>query len=1141
MIDDNIAGRLRRRRILVGFSCLLAFVSTAVPAVAQTPAVRSVSVYGSPVSGDTYEFGESIRVQVTFDGPVTVTGRPQVALTIGSHTRQATYDFFNYGDGRLYFDYTVQAADRDADGISIATNSLALNGGTIKAAADGTTDAVLTHDAVAADPDRKVDGSRVTPPAVESVSFNGPASGDTYEFGESIRVQVNFDRAVTVTGRPQVALTIGSHTRQATYIFNDGTGDLYFDYTVQAADRDADGISIATNSLALNGGTIKAAADRTTDAVLTHDAVAADSDHKVDGSRVTPPAVESVFFSRGLASGDTYEFGESIRVQVNFDRAVTVTGTPQVALTIGTQTRHATFTGGGGFGDGRGYLRFSYTVQAADLDMDGISIATNSLALNGGTIKAAADRTTDAVLTHDAVAADSDHKVDGSRVTPPAVESVFFSRGPASGDTYEFGESIRVQVNFDRAVTVTGTPQVTLTIGTQTRHATYIDDGSSAYPRFSYIVQAADLDTDGISIATNSLALNGGTIKAAADGTTDAVLTHDAVAADLDHKVDGSQVTAPKVRFGLGSRETEITYELGDRIVAFAEFDKPVTITGTPQVALTIGSQTRQAIYDSQLSDQYHDLDSYYSSLYFFVYTVQAADRDTDGISIAANALTLNGGTIKAADGTTDAVLTQDEMVAYPYFKVDGSRVTPPKVLGVGAVLLDGRPDGRTYVLGETIYASVGFDRPVTITGTPQVALTIGSHTRQATYDSSVSIFRDRNLVFFKYVVQAADSDTDGISIAANALTLNGGTIKAADGTTDAVLTHDATPIGNIIKVDGSQAATVPTVEGISFANSPDHGDTYERGETIQVSVEFDRSVTVTGTPQVALTIGAHTRQATYSSGDLSFATLYRGTRTLNFSYTVKTGDEDTDGISIAANALALNGGAINNTLAATTAATLTHSSGMAGGSSRKVDGSLVSPPEVIGISFIGFTGSLKDGDTYQSAQLGETISVQVEFDRSVTVTGAPQVALTIGTQTRQATYHAGSGSRYLTFKYAVQEADRYLDRIGIPADALALNGGSIMRAAGGGITAELTHQEVATIRVRDAGDTKPDFGAASVRAQRYVVDSAVAVTLPEAPGGNPPTTYSLTPDPPEGLTFTATTRAITGTPAAPMDRPNTR
>ena len=61
----------------------------------------------------------------------------------------------------LSFDYIAKAADRDEDGVSIPASALALNGGTIRNAGDGTTDADLTHAAVAADPGRKVDGSRV--------------------------------------------------------------------------------------------------------------------------------------------------------------------------------------------------------------------------------------------------------------------------------------------------------------------------------------------------------------------------------------------------------------------------------------------------------------------------------------------------------------------------------------------------------------------------------------------------------------------------------------------------------------------------------------------------------------------------------------------------------------------------------------------------------------------------------------------------------------------------------------------------------------------------------------------------------------------------------------------------------------------
>ena len=48
----------------------------------------------------------------------------------------------------MVFVYRVQAADR-GEVIRIAANALSLNGGTIKAAADNTTDAVLAHDAIA--------------------------------------------------------------------------------------------------------------------------------------------------------------------------------------------------------------------------------------------------------------------------------------------------------------------------------------------------------------------------------------------------------------------------------------------------------------------------------------------------------------------------------------------------------------------------------------------------------------------------------------------------------------------------------------------------------------------------------------------------------------------------------------------------------------------------------------------------------------------------------------------------------------------------------------------------------------------------------------------------------------------------------
>ena len=62
-------------------------------------------------------------------------------------------------------------------------------------------------------------------------------------------------------------------------------------------------------------------------------------------AQIVASAVSSIIISSSPATGDTYELGETVEVKVRFDRTVKATGSPQVALTIGTQTRHATLSG----------------------------------------------------------------------------------------------------------------------------------------------------------------------------------------------------------------------------------------------------------------------------------------------------------------------------------------------------------------------------------------------------------------------------------------------------------------------------------------------------------------------------------------------------------------------------------------------------------------------------------------------------------------------------------------------------------------------------------------------------------------------------------------------------------------------------
>ena len=145
----------------------------------------------------------------------------------------------------LVFRYTVQAADSDADGISVAATALGLNSGTINDARDGTTAASLGlgTNAIANDGDHKVDGAQ-GPPGVTGVAIGAPVVGDTFERGDTIKATVTFNKAVDVSGTPQLALGIGTQTRQASYASGTGTASLVFRYTVVQADADADGLSI---------------------------------------------------------------------------------------------------------------------------------------------------------------------------------------------------------------------------------------------------------------------------------------------------------------------------------------------------------------------------------------------------------------------------------------------------------------------------------------------------------------------------------------------------------------------------------------------------------------------------------------------------------------------------------------------------------------------------------------------------------------------------------------------------------------------------------------------------------------------------------------------------------------------------------
>ena len=123
-----------------------------------------------------------------------------------------------------------------------------------------------------------------------------------------------------------------------------------------------------------------------------------------------PPTVTDVAVTSTPASGTTYYLaGEVIEFTVTFSAPVTVTATPKFAFRLGAATRQAAYASG----SDSAALVFARTVQAGEVDRNGISWNALALALDGGTITQTG-ATTAASLTHAEQAPLEGHRVDAA-------------------------------------------------------------------------------------------------------------------------------------------------------------------------------------------------------------------------------------------------------------------------------------------------------------------------------------------------------------------------------------------------------------------------------------------------------------------------------------------------------------------------------------------------------------------------------------------------------------------------------------------------------------------------------------------------------------------------------------------------------
>ena len=179
---------------------------------------------------------------------------------------------------------------------------------------------------------------------------------------------------------------------------------------------------------------------------------------------------------------------------------------------------------------------------------------------------------------------------------------------------------------------------------------------------------------------------------------------------------------------------------------------------------------------------------------------------------------------------------------------------------------------------------------------------------------------------------------------------------------------------------DNDTVSAAPSVSTVSLISDPGAG--YAAGEEIVVAVVFTKPISVTGTPSIELMVGTNTR--TVQCQDAA-------SEVLTCTYTVVAGESDTDGVSVVADSLALNGGTIQDEETTPQDATLTHTA-VAADSDHTVDGDT---PDVESATVDGDMLTLTYDETLDETAVpwANAFTVQVGSDTeliaSVLVSGA--------------------------------------------------------------------------------------------------------------------------------------------------------
>ena len=1054
-------------------------------AVEESFHLTGVRITSRPRVGGVYAAGETISVEVSFNRPALglLPAGNSIRLAIlevevGSTVRRFTYVSGN-NTRQLVFSYTVQANDIDTDGISVKRLVTTVTPGI--SGVFSSSRAVPLRNLYYDLPGFTITNAAGHKVAGLPVTF-GNVAPRQYTFYQDVPVNVSLPGAIAA-GVGTLTYTLALATNPNVNLTRIG-GELTY---TPPTGGDTHGGTIAgtpTGPLVNETYTLTARDSRSvSDAYAFYLQVS--SRGVLTGLRVTSSP----------GSAGYYTAGDVITLRATFNRAILSFTNAALDVAIGSRTRTLTATHDGS--TQQAYVDFDYTVAAEDRDTNGIGVGADALS---GTFRWTTDTSLPgALLTHAAIADQAGHVVRGTQTVPDFGSATVTARTvtPVAPVNLQLPEATGGEAGLTYTLTPTRADgQPDLPAGLRYAPPTNPTTGgvitgrpAAAKDWTTYTLTATDGDGDADTL---TFALR----------ATDAQPAFDRTPADRVWAVGRAVAeTLPAATGGDGS----LRHTLTPALPAGLSFDRTTpAIRGTP----TRVSAAR-------------------------TYTLTATDVDGDaatgtfGAEVRQAGVRLSRTSLAFAEGgsaTYTAVLTTPPAgSAHLTLESDNGDVTATpspltftastwataQTVTVRAVRdADGEPDAATLRHTVNGYGAVTADA-VTVTVTdadvPGVTVTPTSlnvtEGRAATYTlalatqpaGAVTITPSRTSGSTDVTVSSALTFT-----VTNWATPRPVTVSAAVGTTGGRVATIGNAVGGYGAVTASDVSVTvieDTVAGVGV--SPTHLTVNEGGtNTYTVVLATQPSGDVTVTPARSSGSSDVTVSSALTFGRANWSTAQ--------VVTVRAGT-DSDGED--------------------EAATLSHTVSGYGAVTASDVSVTVDDAQTPGVtvSVSGLTVSEGGSATYTvvlTVPPTGTATVRAASDNGeVTVQSGAQAAA----QHLSLTFDASSYDTAQTVTvHAAEDDDADQDTATLRH---AVHGYGTLTAAAS-VSVTVTENETASA---------PDFGAATVDDQDYRTGKAVSFSLPAATGGNGGLRYRIEETLPGGLSFDATSRLLSGTPAAPQ------